>query len=118
MYGSGVRKLASCSNERSRPNRLWTVAERRRHLSPALQCWERPQHSCESREGRHMGHSYTCNRVHIVFSTRHRKDLITSSNQCLLWAYLAGIGKNFGAQVLKIGGTANHVHALIGLPAT
>ena len=65
-----------------------------------------------------MGHSYICNRVHIVFSTRERKDLLSPENQTLLWAYLTGIAKNFHAQVLKIGGTANHIHALIGLPAT
>ncbi len=65
-----------------------------------------------------MGHSYICNRVHIVFSTRDRKALISELNQPLLWAYLTGIGKNIGAQVFKVGGTANHIHALIGLPAT
>ena len=65
-----------------------------------------------------MGHSYICNRVHIVFSTRERKELISDANQPLLWAYLTGIGKNIGAQVFKVGGTANHIHALIGVPAT
>ena len=65
-----------------------------------------------------MSHSYSANHVHVVFSTRNRKDLISESNQPLLWAYLAGIGKNIGTQVLKIGGVANHLHALIGIPAT
>src|SRR6185369_4667590 len=64
-----------------------------------------------------MGHSYICNRVHVVFSTRDRKELISDPNQALLWAYLTGIGKNIGAEVFKVGGTANHVHVLIGLPA-
>ena len=65
-----------------------------------------------------MSHSYACNHVHIVFSTRNRQDLISPENQPLLWAYVSGIGKNLGAQVLKVGGTGNHMHALIGLPAT
>ena len=65
-----------------------------------------------------MSHSYVSNRVHIVFSTRERRDLISNENQPLLWAYVCGIGKNLHAQVLKVGGTGNHIHALIGLPAT
>lgn len=65
-----------------------------------------------------MGHSYICNRLHIVFSTHGRRDLISEPNQTLLWAYMSGIGTNLRAQVFKIGGTGNHVHALIGLPAT
>lgn len=65
-----------------------------------------------------MNHAYTCNHVHVVFSTRRRKDLITGPNQQMLWAYMAGIGRNVGAQVLRIGGIANHLHALIALPAT
>ena len=65
-----------------------------------------------------MGHSYASNHIHVVFSTRHRKDLITTENQPLLWAYAAGIGTNIGGQVLKVGGVANHMHSLIGLPAT
>jgi REP element-mobilizing transposase RayT len=65
-----------------------------------------------------MSHSYSSNHVHIVFSTRNRKDLISIENQPLLWAYVAGIGKNIGAQMLKIGGIANHMHSLIGLSAS
>ncbi len=65
-----------------------------------------------------MSHSYASNHVHHVLSTRNRKDLISTENQPLLWAYVAGIGKNIGAQVLKVGGVANHMHSIIGLPAT
>ena len=65
-----------------------------------------------------MSHSYASNHLHIVFSTRNRQDLISEPNQALLWAYVAGIGKNIGIQALKIGGIANHMHALVGLPAT
>ena len=65
-----------------------------------------------------MSHSYASNHVHVVFSTRNREDLISTENQALLWAYVAGVAKNIGAQVLKVGGVGNHMHALIGLPAT
>jgi putative transposase len=33
-----------------------------------------------------------------------------------LWAYLRGIATNLGIELLAAGGTANHVHLLIGLP--
>jgi REP element-mobilizing transposase RayT len=65
-----------------------------------------------------MSHTYASNRVHIVFSTKNRKELISEPNQALLWAFLAGIGNKVGAQVFKVGGTSNHLHALIALPAT
>jgi putative transposase len=34
-----------------------------------------------------------------------------------LFAYLFGIAKNLGIEILALGGTANHVHLLMALPA-
>jgi len=65
-----------------------------------------------------MSHSYACNRVHIVFSTKARANQIPSDLQPRLWAYFASIGRNHGIPVLRAGGTANHLHALIILPST
>jgi REP element-mobilizing transposase RayT len=65
-----------------------------------------------------MSHSYVSNRIHLVFSTRDRKDLISDEAQPKLWAYIAGIGKNISAHVLAVGGTANHTHILLALPPT
>ena len=69
-------------------------------------------------EGRPMSHSYSCNRVHIVFSTKGRRNQIPSELQPRLWAYFATLGRNHGIPVLRAGGTANHLHALIVLPST
>jgi REP-associated tyrosine transposase len=65
-----------------------------------------------------MAHSYSGNYVHIVFSTKDRRDTIPAELQEKLWAYLFGICKNLNITLLAVGGTANHVHVLISLSAT
>ena len=64
-----------------------------------------------------MPHSYVSSVFHVVFSTKRRMQLIPPDHQSRLWNYLAGIARNHGMQVLAAGGTANHVHLLIVLPA-
>ena len=64
-----------------------------------------------------MSHSYSNNVVHCVFSTRNRIDLIPEQKQELLYAYLYGIAKNLRIEMLAAGGTRNHVHILVALPA-
>jgi putative transposase len=56
--------------------------------------------------------------VHCVFSTKGRRDLIPENLQEKLYAYLLGIDNNLGITLIAAGGTANHVHLLIGLPPT
>jgi len=65
-----------------------------------------------------MSHTYTSNLMHCVFSTKGRCDLIPEELQDKLWAYLTGIARNLKIASLAVGGTANHLHLLIGLPAT
>jgi REP element-mobilizing transposase RayT len=43
--------------------------------------------------------------------------LIRPDHQSWLWNYLAGIARNHRMQVLAVGGTGNHVHILVVLPA-
>ena len=62
-----------------------------------------------------MGHSYTRNRVHIVFSTKDRRDVITSDSK--LREIIEGIAHNDKLVVHAVGGTANHVHILLDVPA-
>ena len=64
-----------------------------------------------------MAHSYVSSLFHIVFSTKQRIQLIPPDHQSRLWNYLAGIARNHGMQVLAVGGTGNHVHILMVLPA-
>ena len=65
-----------------------------------------------------MAHTYNANFVHYIFSTKDRKDTIPKALQQKLWAYLLGIANNLRIKTLAVGGAANHVHLLLGLPPT
>ncbi len=63
-----------------------------------------------------MSHTYSQNHLHVVFSTKERKKLITQQMQPKLWSYMGGIARNHGFLVLCNGGIEDHVHLLIQLP--
>lgn len=65
-----------------------------------------------------MAHQYSNIVVHLIFSTKERLNLIPEELRPKLWPYLVGIGRNYAIPVLASGGTGNHVHLLIVLPAT
>jgi len=65
-----------------------------------------------------MGHSYTMNALHCVWSTYLRKNLIPEELEPKVWAFIKQAGENHEIMVLSCGGTANHAHALIVLPKT
>ena len=62
--------------------------------------------------------SYTSVLVHYVFSTHQRRPLISEELQPKLWAYMGGIARANKMKALAIGGTRDHVHLLLSLPAT
>ena len=64
-----------------------------------------------------MSHTYCTNLVHCVFSTKDRINLIPDEVRERLYAYLFGIARNVNMEILALGGTANHVHMLMALPA-
>ena len=53
--------------------------------------------------------------VHVVFSTKERRNLIIPAVEPHLHAYLGGICRNRESPALAIGGTENHVHLLLSL---
>ena len=65
-----------------------------------------------------MSHSYSRVHVHLVFSTKERRATIPKEMQPRLWAYLAGICRNYEMPAAAIGGIGNHVHILFRLPKT
>jgi putative transposase len=65
-----------------------------------------------------VSHTYVSELIHCVFSTKQRRNLITPDVQPLLWAFLGGIARRNGFKALIAGGTENHVHILLSLPAT
>jgi putative transposase len=64
-----------------------------------------------------MSHTYVSDLVHCVFSTKNRRNLIPPEIQPDLWAFLGGIARKNGFKALIVGGTENHVHVLLSLPA-
>jgi REP element-mobilizing transposase RayT len=64
-----------------------------------------------------MAHTYTRLLVHCVFSTKEHRALIPQEMQPGLWAYIGGIARKNGFLALAVGGTENHAHVLLGIPA-
>jgi putative transposase len=65
-----------------------------------------------------MAHTYPNVLIHCVFSTKERRSLIPETLAPMLFKYLNGIGSNIHVPVIEAGGTPNHVHLLIALPAS
>src|SRR5437764_10383861 len=62
-----------------------------------------------------MPQSLVSNNLHFVFSTKDRQPLVRDPEK--LWKYLGGIARNVGAVPMAVGGTRDHVHLLVALPA-
>jgi len=62
-----------------------------------------------------MSQSLVKNLVHLVFSTKHRQPWIPKDHRKGLYAYQAGIFKQWESPALVIGGVEDHVHALFSL---
>jgi putative transposase len=65
-----------------------------------------------------MSHSYSNNYVHVVYSTKDRKDLIPTKFEKRLYSFIASIAREHKIALLAAGGMPNHSHLLFLLPAT
>jgi len=65
-----------------------------------------------------MAHTHVSGLFHCVFSTKGRRGLIPTTKQPDVWSYLGGIARKNSFKLLAAGGTDNHVHLLVSLPAT
>jgi putative transposase len=65
-----------------------------------------------------MSHTYSSNRIHVIFSTKSREKTISEELQPKLWAYMAGIAHTQGFEAVIVGGVEDHAHALLILPPT
>ena len=65
-----------------------------------------------------MPHSYVTNLMHCTFSTKERLPLIKPDLESRLWPYIGGIARENRMKALAIGGTTDHIHALLSLRAT
>ena len=55
---------------------------------------------------------------HIVFSTKHRRPMITCDIQPRLFEYVGGILRNHSSRLIAAGGVPDHVHLLVSLGRT
>ena len=65
-----------------------------------------------------MANTYTSLHYHLVFSTKNRERWITPDVEARIWAYLGGIASQNAMRPVQIGGIEDHVHVLLGSPAT
>ena len=65
-----------------------------------------------------MANTYTSLHYHIVFSTKNREPWITAEIERRIWAFLGGIARENRMKPLQIGGVDDHIHLLLGAPAT
>jgi putative transposase len=65
-----------------------------------------------------MGHSYCSSLYHCIFSTKERRKTIAPEVQTRLWAYIGGVAREHGMTALTVGGTGDHAHLLLAVPAT
>ena len=56
--------------------------------------------------------------LHLVFSTKDREPWLDSNVRSRMHANLATIGRDLGAEFVRIGGVADHVHIVTTLPRT
>jgi len=54
--------------------------------------------------------------MHCTFATKERYPFIDSELEARLWPYIGGIATENRMKPLAIGGTADHLHALLSLP--
>lgn len=63
-----------------------------------------------------MSHAYSRNHVHIVFGTKDGRKCIHGEMRERLWNNLRDSAREYGVEMVDIGGTEDHVHLLITLP--
>jgi REP element-mobilizing transposase RayT len=64
-----------------------------------------------------MAHTFTDLLTHVTFSTIGRVPIIDTAIRPDVHAYLGGIARELRATPIAIGGTTDHVHLLMRLPA-
>jgi putative transposase len=62
-----------------------------------------------------MGSTFHSVTIHVIFACKDRRPLITPEIAGRLYAYIGGVLRNRDCVLIEGGGTADHVHLLIGL---
>jgi putative transposase len=62
-----------------------------------------------------MSQSLVKNLIHLVYSTKNRRPWIAKNYRNALFAYQAGIFREWDSPAITIGGVEDHVHVLFAL---
>lgn len=65
-----------------------------------------------------MPHTFANLLTHVIFSTKDRQPLLTTSLRPDLLAYMGGIVRNLGGKMIESSAPLDHVHCLLSLPTT
>ena len=65
-----------------------------------------------------MANTFVSLHYHIIFSTKNREPWISHDIEERVWKFLGGIARQNGMIALQVGGMPDHVHIILGLPAT
>ena len=64
-----------------------------------------------------MAHTFSSLLTHVVFSTSERRPFLSEAIRPDTHAYIGGILKQLRAVPIAIGGTSDHVHLMVRMPA-
>jgi len=64
-----------------------------------------------------MKKTYSKIQIHFIFSTKNRENLIRPHIEKRLWSYIGAVSRRMGIKPLAIGGTSDHLHLLLSVPA-
>lgn len=65
-----------------------------------------------------MANTYTALYYHIIFSTKNRATYLKAEIEQRVWEYIGGVARAHKMTALQVGGTEDHIHALVMAPAT
>jgi REP element-mobilizing transposase RayT len=65
-----------------------------------------------------MAETYSSLYVHFVFSTKDRQPMLRAGLRKRVWRYIGGIVREEEMKAIEIGGTADHIHALVSVAPT
>ena len=65
-----------------------------------------------------MANTYTALYYHIIFSTKNRIGYLNPEIEGRIWAYIGGVARPHKMTALEIGGTEDHIHAVVMVLAT
>ena len=65
-----------------------------------------------------MANTFTSLHYHVIFSTKNREPWISHEFENRVWSFLGGIARENKMKAIQVGGMPDHIHLVLGLPAS